>query len=351
MSDLQRRASGETRVPEGPTLDQQIRQMESQFALAMPKGMEAAQIVRDALTMLRTNPKLGECDPKSVLGSLMTCSQLGLRPGVLGHAWLLPFWDNRSKGFKAQLVIGYQGLVELAHRSGRIKSLVARTVYANDTFDVDYGLTDNLVHKPNLKGDRGEPTGYYAIVKFQPEGHVFYYMTHEEMEKYRDRFAMAKARDGKIVGPWVDHFEGMAHKTVVRQLAKWMPKSTDLATALEVDEGVRINYDPNTDAANTTHHYADQIPPNGGDTVPGEVAPTDPSEEGTTLDGRSTLAKQLNQALADAGFPDEDERQGEYVSRILGRTITNKREITVGDAQLIIDATREALEQPFEEPK
>ena len=60
----------------------------------MPKGVEAAQLVRDALTAVRTNPKLAECEPNSVLGSLMTCAQLGLRPGVLGHAWLLPFWDT-----------------------------------------------------------------------------------------------------------------------------------------------------------------------------------------------------------------------------------------------------------------
>jgi recombination protein RecT len=130
-----------------PTLANQIQAMEKQFALAMPKGMEAQQLVRDALTCLRQTPDLAQCTPASVLGSLMSCAQLGLRPGVLGHAYLLPFYDKRAGGKVAQLVVGYQGLVELAHRSGQIQSLIARTVYENDEFEVDYGLEDKIVHK------------------------------------------------------------------------------------------------------------------------------------------------------------------------------------------------------------
>lgn len=226
------------------TLADQIRSMESQFQMAMPRGAEASQLVRDALTALRQNPQLGECEPATVLGSLMTCSQLGLRPGVLGHAWLLPFWDGKTRSRKAQLVIGYQGLVELAHRSGQIKSLIARTVHANDLFEVDYGLEDNLIHKPAMRGPKGDPIAYYAIAKFTTGGHAFIVMNHDEMCEYRDRHATAKTREGKIVGPWRDHFEGMALKTVVRQLSKWMPKSTDLARAIEADESVRVDLTP-----------------------------------------------------------------------------------------------------------
>ncbi len=230
----------------------EIRCMEEQFQLAMPRGTEAAQLIRDAITAIRATPKLAQCDQMSVLGSLMTCAQLGLRPGVLGHAWLLPFWDNKAKGYKAQLVVGYQGLVDLAHRSGKIASLIARTVYSNDTFDVDYGLADALVHKPNLRGTRGEPIAYYAIAKFTTGGHAFLVMTQDEMLEYRQKNATAKTREGKVFGPWVDNFEGMAHKTVVRQLAKWMPKSTDFSRAIEHDGAVRL--DLNSDAIDHPIH-------------------------------------------------------------------------------------------------
>lgn len=223
------------------TLSQQIQQMQEQFQLAMPRGAEAQQLVRDALTCLRQTPKLGECDPASVLGGLMSCAQLGLRPGVLGHAWLLPFWDSKARGMKAQLVIGYQGLVDLAHRSGQIQSLIARTVYENDTFDVEYGLEDKLVHKPTMTGPKGNPVAYYAVAKFNTGGHAFVVMSQNEMLEYRNQHAKSKSRDGRIFGPWADNFEAMARKTCVRQLAKWMPASTDLATAIAADESVRVD--------------------------------------------------------------------------------------------------------------
>ena len=154
--------------PEAASLRTSIQNMEHQFALAMPKGVEAAQLVRDALTSIQRNPKLAECDRFTVLGGLMTCAQLGLRPGVLGHAWLLPFWNAKNRRFEAQLVIGYQGYAELANRSGQIKSMIARTVYSNDHFSIEYGLDDKLVHRPAMTEDRGIPIGYYAIVVGQP---------------------------------------------------------------------------------------------------------------------------------------------------------------------------------------
>lgn len=266
MSNLTQRAHGTDieRRPEGGTLADQIRSMEQQYAMAMPKGAEAAQLVRDALTLIRSTPKLAECQPATVLGGLMTFAQLGLRPGVLGHGWLLPFWDAKSRTNKAQVVIGYQGFVELAHRSGRIKSLIARPVFANDTFDVAYGLDDDLVHKPALSGDRGDPVAYYAVAKFTEGGHAFWVMTHDEMLKYRDRYAMARTKQGVIVGPWKDQFEGMALKTTVRQLAKWLPKATDFAAAMEIDNGVRVSIDPKADLAGSAQHF-------DPDTIDGEV--------------------------------------------------------------------------------
>lgn len=257
-----------------PSLPDQIRSMEQQFAMAAPKGVEAAQLVRDALTALRQTPKLAECTPQSVLGSLMTCAQLGLRPGVLGHAYLLPFWDKRQGGQVAQLVVGYQGLVELAHRSGKIQSLIARTVYEHDTFDVDYGLEDKLVHKPYMGGDKGQPIAYYAVAKFTTGGHAFFVMSHPEMLEYRDKHAKARNRQGQVFGPWADNFEAMAHKTCVRQLSKWMPKSTELATAISADESVRVDLTP--DAINYAEH-----PQGGGDApehIDGEVV-EDQAEE------------------------------------------------------------------------
>lgn len=229
-------------------LPAQIKKMETAFQLAMPRGTEAKQLIRDALTCLQTNPKLAQCEQKSLLGALMTCAQLGLRPGVgaLGHAYLIPFWDSKARGFKAQLVIGYQGYVDLAHRSGRIASIHARTVYSNDEFHMEYGAAeDKWVHRPRLDGPRGEPVLFYAVGRTVDGGYsITEPMTVADMEAYRDKHATSRTKEGKVFGPWVDHFEAMARKTMVRKLMKLMPKSTEITRAIAHDDGVRIDLDP-----------------------------------------------------------------------------------------------------------
>lgn len=250
------------------TLGQQIQQMQAQFQLAMPRGAEAGQLVRDAMTCLRMTKNLAKCDAASVLGSLMTCAQLGLRPGVgaLGHAWILPFWDPKAGpenprtgkpmgGHRAQLIIGYQGYAELAYRTGRVLNIAPRTVYSQDTFRLRYGLSsDELVHEPYLDGPRGEARLYYAVARLVDGGYaVTDPMTHADMEAHRDQFAMAK-QDGRVIGPWRDHFEAMAHKTMVRRLAKLLPKSTEFAYALAVDEGVRVDISPDVAPDEATDH-------------------------------------------------------------------------------------------------
>ena len=52
------------------TLGGQIEMMLPEYQKAMPKGREAAQLVRDALTCLRTIKDLDKCEPTSVLGAL-----------------------------------------------------------------------------------------------------------------------------------------------------------------------------------------------------------------------------------------------------------------------------------------
>lgn len=265
-TDLRRRVQNNAaaRQEGGPSLTDEIRRMESGFAMAMPRGNEATQLIRDALTCLRTNPKLADCDHPSVLGSLMTCAQLGLRPGVaaLGHAWILPFWNKKrtllvngnpvnSPGLSAQLIVGYQGYADLANRSGKIASMSARTVYENDVFDIDYGLNERLVHVP-ARGQRGDAIGYYSIVKTTGGGAMFEHLWREEAEEHRDKFAMARYKDRntgaeRIIGPWADHFDRMAEKTAFLRMKRWIPKSTELIQAFQVDGAMRVDLTPKGD--------------------------------------------------------------------------------------------------------
>jgi recombination protein RecT len=244
------------------TLARQIEKMTPEYQKALPKGMEATQLVRDALTCLRTIRNLDQCEPGSVLGALMTTAQLGLRPGLLGHAWPLPFWDGKDKCHKAQLVIGYQGYVELGYRSGKITAITARTVYEQDEFSLVFRQgADELVHEPAVRGLPGEMQSFYSTARLVNDGYtVTRPMSMESMLAYREKHA-PRNRNQELFGPWVDEFESMAHKTMVKINFKLLPKSPEMAIAMEADEGIRVDLNPEADAAEVTQH----------DYIPGEV--------------------------------------------------------------------------------
>lgn len=253
-ADLQKRVAarrgGDSTVTEiaqreKPLVDL-VREMEPEFAKAAPKGVEAVQVVRDVLTALSTNPKLRDCVPLTVLGGAMTMAQLGLRVGVLGHGWLLPFYASRDRVWKAQLIIGYKGYTELVGRSGLVAGLGAHPVYERDEFAMGFESGRWVfTHQPDWWGERGQLLGWYAAG--QERGFDTWTVTEPwsvaRMEAHRDRFAMAR-KDGQIVGPWRDHFESMARKTVLLDLVKLLPKSTDVARAIEADNSVRVDLSP-----------------------------------------------------------------------------------------------------------
>lgn len=261
------------------TLAGQIERMAPEYQRAMPKGREATQLVRDAITCLRKVRDLDKCEPTSVLGALMTCAQLDLRPGVLGHAWPLPFWDNRSNGYQAQLVIGYQGYIELGHRSGKLRDLAARVAYWEDP-EFDYWLDENgphLMHKPLLDGMREKVRSFYSMARLVNGGvQITEPVSLATMEAHRERFG-PRNRQKKLVGPWVDHFEAMGCKTAILMNFKTLPKSAEMAIAMEADDGVRLDLNPEANAAEVTERRV----------VPGEVEP----ESGRAVDADGVVVE------------------------------------------------------------
>lgn len=245
-ADLEKRlqdGSTPARTAKPPTLVDQVKSMEEQFGMAMPTGYSASQLVRDAMTAIRETPRLAECDPASALGAFMSCAQLGLRPNVLGQAYVVPYYDRIQRGYRAQFQVGYQGLIELAYRSGRLSSIQAMSVHEHDEFEVEYGLQPTLRHRPCLQGDRGDAVAFYALAKMTDGEFVFYVMSKWEAERFRDGNA-PRNKNGQIVGPWRDHFDSMAMKTCVKRLGKFLPKDTVFGTALMVDESVRESTHP-----------------------------------------------------------------------------------------------------------
>nr|DAM13516.1 MAG TPA: RecT protein [Caudoviricetes sp.] len=211
-----------------------INQMTPEIERALPdflrKNGGAERFTRIALTQLRTNPALLKCDPKSFIAALMQSSQLGLEPGMLGQSYLIPY------GKEVQFQIGYKGLIELARRSGQILSITAHAVHENDEFEFQYGLNENLSHKPNIRGDRGEVYCYYAYATLKDGGHAFTVMSKADVNRIRDKYS--KAANSKY-SPWNTEYDAMAKKTVIKQLMKYLPVSVELLRGLSQDETIK----------------------------------------------------------------------------------------------------------------
>lgn len=232
----QKAQSPRAKDPAG-TIAAYLEKMKPQIAMALPKHVTADRLARIALTTIRLNPKLLECRIESLMGAIMQSAQLGLEPGPLGHCYLVPFRNGKTGQFEVQFIIGYKGLIELVRRSDRVSSISAHIVYSNDDFELVYGTEEKLVHRPKLQ-NRGEPVFAYMVAKLRDGGHAIEVMTVEDIEAVR---RLSKAADN---GPWVDHWEEMARKTVVRRGCKYLPLSIEIQNAIVQDETVKVDLAP-----------------------------------------------------------------------------------------------------------
>ena len=201
-----------------------IKSYEKEIAKALPSVITGERFARMATTAVTQNPALAACSPQSFIGAMLTAAQLGLEPNTpLGQAYLIPYGSN------CQFQLGYRGLIELAHRSGDIKSIEAHVVYANDDFDFEFGLEPKLKHKP-AKENRGDAAWVYAVYHTKDEGYGFEVMSVDDINRHRAKYSKAKN------SPWNDAWDEMAKKTVIKRVLKFAPLKTEFVRAMVADE-------------------------------------------------------------------------------------------------------------------
>ena len=214
---------------------------------ALPDGYVGGpeRFARTVLTCVARDPNLLKCSPQSIIGAAMQAAQLGLTPGVLGEAWLVPY------GSECTFQLGYRGLISLAARSGIV--IQAHTVHERDDFHYALGLEPDLRHVP-AKGDRGPGVYWYATARERQSGQLlgFAVIDREHVEKRR------KNNRGKSPA-WDQWFDEMAVTKAIREVCKFLPLSVEMATALASDGAVRTEIDAQAD------EFA------GGDVIEAEV--------------------------------------------------------------------------------
>jgi recombination protein RecT len=248
-----------------------LERMKPEIARALPKHLNAERMTRIALTEFRKAPKLGECNLRTVFGAIITLSQLGLEPGVLGQSYLIPY------GKECQGIPGWQGLADLVSRAGRA-SVWTGAVFEGDLFDYAYGDRPFITHKPDESRDDApgpdKMTHCYAVGRIKgAEWPIIEVWSKPKITKHRDRFNKVGAKHYSF-----QHFEMYGRKVALLQVIKYMPKSVELQTAVDLENAAQTGQTIDLAEAATGTWVPPGEPEADSSPAP-TTAKTDPKEE------------------------------------------------------------------------
>lgn len=197
----------------------------SQLELALPKHLNADRMVRLSLNAFSQNPALQKCDPKTIFGSIIVASQLGLEIGVNGQGYLVPYKD------KCTFVPGWKGLVDLANRGGRC-TVWTGAVYEGDEFDYMLGDSPYCKHKPCGEFEESKLTHVYAIGRVKDsEMPVIEVWPIKKVHAHFKKTVVPALQSNHYSKK---HLEAYAKKVALLQVLKYMPQSIEMSNAVDV---------------------------------------------------------------------------------------------------------------------
>ncbi|MFT8878888.1 MAG: recombinase RecT [Oenococcus sp.] len=205
-------------------------------------GNHAQGYINSVLNVVSNSSLLEKAEPNSILSAAMKAATLNLSIDPnLGYAYILPFnekhynqqtrettWTN-----KAQLQIGYQGLIQLAQRSGQIKVLNAAPIYAEQFKGMDPITGQIGINKKAIPDTTKDPVGYVAYLETVTGFRHTEFMSYQDVVSFAQRFS--KSYTSKT-SPWKTDFNAMAKKTLIKQVLKYAPMSIELQSAVSEDD-------------------------------------------------------------------------------------------------------------------
>lgn len=206
-------------------------------------GIAPQEFMVKVLNAVKKTPDLLNCTPQSLFGSILYFAEIGLPFNTPeGFGYILPYSNKGQK--EATPIIGYKGLIEIAYRNPKVKSIRIQSVYENDEFNYEYGTHEYIKHKPTMTGPRGNLIAVYAIAKIDGIEPLFVVVHKPELDKIQ-KLSKSGASSFSPYNNGTDVFNVMQSKVAIKLLFKVLPKSDNeaLIKVLELDN--KFDYQKN----------------------------------------------------------------------------------------------------------
>lgn len=231
----------------------------------------ATRFISSVVSAVQTNPALAECTNKSILSAALLGESLKLTPSPqLGQYYMVPFANKKAGTTEAQFQMGYKGYIQLAIRSGQYKKLNVVAIKEGELIRYD-PLTEEIevrLIEDDEQREKAKTIGYYAMFEYMNGFRKTLYWSKKKMLEHADKYSQAFSKDPKkkkvknewkqlvsyedyeagkyskedewlYSSFWYKNFDGMAYKTMLRQLiSKWGIMSVEMETAYGFDMAV-----------------------------------------------------------------------------------------------------------------
>lgn len=228
-------------------------------------GKNAPTFTTSIIQIASQNEMLSKAEPNSIVAAALTAATLNLPlNNAIGQAYIVPFNEKQpdgSKIVKAQFILGYKGLKQLATRSGQFLAMNCKDVRQGEIKMVDHlsGVMEFEWIQDFDKRQKTPIVGYVSYFKLINGFESTFYMTKEEMTAHGKKFSQTFKYNK---GLWVDDYEKMALKTIskLHLNAGEAPLSLEMQMGIKSDQGV-LSLDESSGEVTEDINYADNTVP------------------------------------------------------------------------------------------
>lgn len=220
-------------------IEQTLKDKSEEFTLAL-------------LSTINSNPVLQGAEPVSIIKAGFEAAALGLPiSNSLGLAYIIPYNNKKTEKYldensvertrtyyvmEAQFQLGSKGFKQLAIRTGEYKR-----INETDVREGEYHGMNRMTGEHNFQWIEDDEAreklpivGYVAYYELNTGLSKSLYMSMEKLKKHANQYSKSYA---KGFGNWVDDFDGMARKTVIKLLlSRHGLISGKIAKAIEADQ-------------------------------------------------------------------------------------------------------------------